>query len=540
MAIAITNALLVAEAESRADQLEAVSLTGQHIAADLNLDELLTHSAAETARLFNVPSASVYLVGEDGAVETASHHPPGVETYPAGTVGLSWLTEHQRPLAIPDLRDANVLPDVCLRLIERGVHSVLIVPVVHKEQVTGGILLFASEGQRAFDRESQELARIVAGQLAVAVDNARLYEATAEAKRRTEALVRLSFAGIITLDAEGRVRQINPAAAEMLGAPQEQLVGQELDTVLGIRLWDEVGGPLAEAGHTRRETAPMERSLPAHDGQRERDVLIGLARLPDGYLISMADITQLKELDRLKTELVANVSHELRSPLTAIKAYAELLLEGLDQQDDALRRQFLTVIDAEADRLSQCIGNLLDLARIEAEGYQLRPERFRLRSLIEDTVEAVAVRAATRSIHIQIEGPAEETWLVADRHILFSMLKNLVDNAAKFGPENSRVIVRSSRESDGLFISVQDSGPGIATEQLPHIFEKFYRVQSATHSGIEGSGLGLVIARQAAQAHGGDISVRSEVGQGTTFTVRLPASLIDDSIGQGHTARTAA
>ncbi len=540
VAIAVANAILVAEAEDRADQLEDVSLTGQQIASELNLQELLKRSAAEVARLFTVPAASVYLLDNEGQMEEAAHYPSGAEVFPAGTAELRWLLSRRRPLAIPDLRDADVMPDVCLKLIERGVHSVLIVPIAKPDQVIGGMLLYAREGHRAFDREAQELAGIVAGQLAVAVDNARLYEATAEAKHRTEAVVQLSFAGIITTDTDGRVVEANPAAAEILAAPEEELVGQRLDDVLGIPLWQEADGPMAEVKRTGRELHPLERTLPGRRSQAERDVMLGLAPLPDGYLISMADITRLKELDRLKTELVANVSHDLRSPLTAIKAYAELLLEGLDDKEETLRLQFLSVIDAEADRLSQCISNLLDLSRIQAEGYQLRPERFQLRSLVDDAVETVSLRFARHNITIVREGPEQETWLIADRAILHSMLKNLIDNAAKFSPDGSRVIVRSRRTAEGVAVDVQDFGPGIAEDQLEQIFEKFYRVSTSTRTGVEGSGLGLVIARQAAEAHGGDITVVSEPGEGSTFTVHLPKSVVDDSVGQRLAAPTAA
>jgi two-component system phosphate regulon sensor histidine kinase PhoR len=318
------------------------------------------------------------------------------------------------------------------------------------------------------------------------------------------------------------------------------LVGRPLDEVLGIPLWAEAEGPMAELRRTGRQIDPLERTLPGSTGLRDRDVLLGLAPLPDGYVISMADITRLKELDRLKTELVANVSHELRSPLTAIKAYAELLMEGLDDRDEDLRRQFLGVIDAEADRLSQCISNLLDLARIQAEGYELRPERFELTQMISDTVDVVGLRFSRHGIGITTEGPTDDIWMIGDRPILFSMLKNLVDNAAKFSGQGEEVLVKTTRGADGVHIAVHDSGPGIPDDQLHSIFERFYRVKSTSSSGIEGFGLGLVIARQAAQAHGGDITVRSRMGVGSTFTVHLPLSMVDDPVSIKQASPTTA
>jgi signal transduction histidine kinase len=138
----------------------------------------------------------------------------------------------------------------------------------------------------------------------------------------------------------------------------------------------------------------------------------------------------------------------------------------------------------------------------------------------------VAVRAAARGIEIDVRYPPEPLTIEADRPILFSMLKNLVDNAAKFSPDGAVVRVHAERSADGLSITVTDLGPGIPPDKQDRIFEKFYRVQSAGQPGVEGSGLGLVIARQAARAHGGDISVASRPGAGSTFTVRLPAALV--------------
>jgi two-component system phosphate regulon sensor histidine kinase PhoR len=257
---------------------------------------------------------------------------------------------------------------------------------------------------------------------------------------------------------------------------------------------------------------------------------MGVAPVPDGYLVSMADITRLKELDRLKTELVANVSHELRSPLASIKAYTELLLDGL-VPDEATERRFLAIIDGQAERLSQCIGNLLDLARVEAEGYVVSRERFSLRSFAREAVEAVSLRAQSKEIELDVSVPEGDVLVNGDRPILFSSLKNLLDNAVKYSGPGTRVSVSFNVSDEGLTVIVDDEGAGIPDDELERIFEKFYRVSAAQGARPEGSGLGLVIAREAARVHGGDVTVASRVGEGSSFSLFLPAYMIERSSG---------
>jgi signal transduction histidine kinase len=223
---------------------------------------------------------------------------------------------------------------------------------------------------------------------------------------------------------------------------------------------------------------------------------------------------------------VANVSHDLRSPLTAIRAYAELLQEGIGAGDMELERHFLSIIEGQVDRLGQTITNLLDLSRLEAEGYRDQRQEFVLDDLITEVVEAARPRASTRSVRLDVHGPAEKLVLTADRPILVTMLANLVDNAIKYSPDGSRVVVRAKRGGPHIILAVRDFGIGIPDEERPRLFQKFSRLPSASRLGVDGTGLGLVIAREAARAHGGDIRVRSASGRGSTFTVVLPASLL--------------
>jgi PAS domain S-box-containing protein len=518
-AVAIANALLVADAERRADLLERVSRAGQRIASHLAEVDVLAVSSVELTNVFDIAHATVVAFDAAGRIAHEAHAPPA----PLCPVqDLTWLRSLEHTLVLEDLRGTEILPDVRLRLLERGVHSVLAAPIASDGVTLGAMLLYATGGRGQFTREARELAGILAGQTAVALRHARLYQATVAARQHGEAILQSSFTAIITADPALRVRETNAAAAELLGQSGERLRGRHLPEVLGAEAWAIVAPALEAAQRTGVAAPPVEAAVPSVTRAGPREVLLGVAPLPEGCVVSMADITRLKDLDRLKSELVASVSHDLKAPLATIRAYTELLLEGLDGEDPALRQTFLRYVDAEVERLNGYITNMLDLERIEAQAFQLRTERLWLHELVQDAVSSVRPRSAARDIAVDVTPPPGPVAILADRHMLRAAVVNILDNAVKFSPEGGRVLVRAAQDASGVQIAIQDFGPGIPAEVLPHVFDKFFR--ASAH--VEGTGLGLVIARRAAQAHGGDVTVVSATGQGSTFTISLPPSVV--------------
>ncbi|MDI7275998.1 MAG: HAMP domain-containing sensor histidine kinase, partial [Anaerolineae bacterium] len=184
--------------------------------------------------------------------------------------------------------------------------------------------------------------------------------------------------------------------------------------------------------------------------------------------------------------------------------------------------QLLGIIDQETDRLSQLIGDLLDLSRLEAGRFEVRKSALRVNDLIAETLEALEVQRRGRNVTIHAEVPGELPELVADREMVSIIFKNLLANAIKFSHEGGEVTATVVPLKEHLLFQVSDHGIGIPEDAMPHLFQKFFRVQSASGSRVEGTGLGLVLAKQAVEAHGGTIEVQSKLGVGTTFTVRLP------------------
>jgi two-component system phosphate regulon sensor histidine kinase PhoR len=235
------------------------------------------------------------------------------------------------------------------------------------------------------------------------------------------------------------------------------------------------------------------------------------------------DITQLERLERVRQEFLSNVSHELRTPLTAILAFVETLEDGA-LEDEENNRRFLSVIRKNATRMHNLIDDILELSAIEAGNVQVVPANVRLHSLSADVLTALASRAEAQGVTINNEIPFE-TAVYADARRLEQMLTNLVDNAIKFNHTGGHVTI-SLKNGDGARdrILVADTGDGISAEHIERIFERFYRVDRARSREMGGTGLGLAIVKHLARAHGGEVSVQSKVGEGSTFIIELPRS----------------
>ncbi|TEU17525.1 MAG: PAS domain S-box protein [Anaerolineales bacterium] len=397
--------------------------------------------------------------------------------------------------------------------------SELFVPLVIRQRLAGLLVLGPKQDNQPYSLADEVILSTLANQTAVALDNARLYEESIEEKRRTETIVQEVFAGIMMVDPQMRIVALNPRAEAITGYASQEVLGKRLPEVFSSELWSEES-LLYEAVATGERMGPAEATLVGKDGVR--DILLGVTPLREGYLLSFADITRLKEVTRLKSDIVADVSHEFRAPLASIKAYTEVLLDNLEGDDKALRRDSLLVIDQETDRLTELINDLLDLSRLEARRFEEQRESLFIGEVIDDVIALLEIQARERNIAIHLDVPADLPSILADRRLMTTLVKNLVSNAIKFSHEAGRVDVMAREEDNNLVLNVVDRGIGISSWDLPHIFEKFYRVQSAREAGIRGTGLGLALAKDAAEVHGGTIEVESELGAGSRCTVTLP------------------
>ncbi|MFZ0749668.1 MAG: ATP-binding protein [Pyrinomonadaceae bacterium] len=231
------------------------------------------------------------------------------------------------------------------------------------------------------------------------------------------------------------------------------------------------------------------------------------------------DVTRLDRLEVVRQEFLANVSHELRTPLTSILASAETLETGAVENAEN-RRRFLSIIQKNATRMERLIHDLLELGEIEGGSVSVNPETVQLKSLVDDVMSSLAMAATERTVTLRNLAPTNAQ-VTADPHRLVQMLTNLIDNAIKFNREGGTVTVEHERNGTDR-ISVTDTGEGISPQHLDRLFERFYRVDRARSRDLGGTGLGLAIVKHLAKAHGGEVSVTSNIGEGTQFTIELP------------------
>jgi two-component system phosphate regulon sensor histidine kinase PhoR len=338
---------------------------------------------------------------------------------------------------------------------------------------------------------------------------------TLEAERRQlEAVLTNTAEGVLLVeggDAE-RVLLANHAARSAFGIGDDA-IGNSLRQVVH----DEILIDVFQRAKSSAETAHAE--VPLAD---ERTLNVNVTPIPDvGWVAVMQDITYLKELDQMKSEFVSTVSHDLRSPLTSVKGFADLLpvVGPLNEQ----QTYFLHKIRSGADTVTAMIGDLLDLGRIEAE-VRMDMEPCDMGAIVEQALESQAGHAELRKQTINVDiSPGLPPVLINPLRISQSV-SNLISNAVKYTPEGGHITVVVETEDGQVVVKIADDGIGISQEDLPHVFDKFYRVDSPETEDIIGSGLGLSIVKTIVEKHRGRIWVESELGQGTTFAIVLPAA----------------
>lgn len=327
---------------------------------------------------------------------------------------------------------------------------------------------------------------------------------------------------VFAVDAEACLVSMNTAASHLFGVDPERSTGRHLtEVVRNTELLEFVKGALASSKPQRGEIAVYRET--EHIFQAHGAVLRSAGDTPIGAVVVLNDITNLRRLERVRRDFVANVSHEIRTPVTSIKGYVETLLDGAyEDKDDLLR--FLEIILRQSDRLNMIIEDLLTLARLEQESEEpaIPLEEGSVLNVLGASVQACEARSAAKGIHVDLECAAELRARL-NPPLLEQAVVNLIDNAVKYSEPGSEVHVRAARSNGALAIEVADNGAGIEAAHLPRLFERFYRVDKARSRRLGGTGLGLAIVKHIAQAHGGGVTVKSRPGQGSVFTISLPA-----------------
>jgi two-component system phosphate regulon sensor histidine kinase PhoR len=348
----------------------------------------------------------------------------------------------------------------------------------------------------------------------------RVTDVTAD-RNRLSTVFTCMVEGVIDVDMDQNVLHINEAAAKLLQVNEKESIGKPLWQEVRNR---EILNALDQAISTQSVIKAQMRL------NRESDQLvvdIYAASLsnddgePIGAVLVLHDITELKNLERIRTDFVANASHELKTPITAIRGLTETILED-DKVDRQTMVQFIGRVHAQSLRLSQLVGDLMTISRLESSHNQEDFARINFADLARQAVRAGQVVAEDKGQDLDAELPETEVMVMGDRQNLSQLLDNLIDNAIKYTTDSGTITVRVFQEDGFAVLQVSDTGIGISPQFQQRVFERFYRVDKARSQSLGGTGLGLSIVKNIAEKHGGSISVKSQLGMGSTFTIRLP------------------
>ncbi|MEW5831145.1 MAG: ATP-binding protein [Chloroflexota bacterium] len=496
--------------EERVDALERLLKLGRDVTSLLELSQVLQNVVSDAVTLTRAEEGCLLLLSEDGrelhnrAGRIFERVPSGWESLPVEGSMAGRVVESGAPLV---LNESN------LKHVDTAffVKALVYVPLRLQAGVIGVLGVFNSQRNQAFTEQHTRLLSVLADYAAIAIENARLYTVSETERQKFAAVFANIDSGVVLLDGRSRILYVNQSVRQAFKLGDQDLEGQFL--------LDAIQHPDVNSlyEHVRQNTLKYH-EINLDDGQTlnaQYTLIPGV-----GSAITMQDITHLKELDRLKNDFVHTVSHDLRSPLTAVLGYTELL-ERVGPLNDQ-QRDFVKHIQSGVINITSLVNDLLDLSRIEA-GFDVRKEDVQLEEIVKQSLENLRGMSASKRIHLTASLPDQAPLLRGSRIRLRQMVDNLASNAIKYTPEGGQVSVRLSAEEGLVILQVVDNGPGIPKSEQPHIFDKFYRASNVP-SGTPGTGLGLAIVKSIVENHQGRIWVSSTLGEGSTFTVVLPSA----------------
>lgn len=492
----------------RVDELESLSRLGKSITSELELDHVLSA----------VVEAAVELTGaEEGSL--LLHDPKTDQLYMRAS--KNFQDEFVRTFRLPTqdtlagtvlkTRQPMVIDETSPKKIKTSylVHSLIYVPLLLNEKAIGVLGVDNRNNSLPFLHHDLQLLTTLAEYAVIALQNAHLFDTTQAERNKLETVLRRIQDGVVVIDKAKNVLILNQAAESSLGVAAEAALGKPIEEIL----------PQAEVRallDTHTGSLSNRTEYTAADG---RVFSAQYNRIPEvGAALTFHDITSLRKLDRMKNDFVSTVSHDLRSPLTAILGYAELVERAGPVNE--LQGEFIRRVQSSVVNISHLVDDLVNLGRIQT-GLDLGNERFDLEKTLQSAVELFLPSLTLQEIHLSIDLPEALPLYYGSPVQIRRMFDNILDNCIKYSSPGGTVQVKGQVEQNQVILQFIDAGIGIAPKDLPYVFDKFYRGSNIT-SEMTGTGLGLSIVKSVVEGHGGRVWIDSTVGEGTTLTVVLP------------------
>ncbi len=534
-----------AEAEARLQsRLQAIAGIGRLVNSSLDQNQLLVEILRWAESEIDAEGSSLLLMEPDGEhlrFEVALGERADMLkdiTLRVGEGIAGTVASTCEPIIAQDVQtDARWSPDVAYA-IDHDTRSILCVPMMLRDRVVG-VMEVINKRDGSFTEHDVQLMQVIGAQSALFLENARLYSALSdkvdvaneELRRandrleyevaRITTLVDEMADGVIATDEADRIVIFNNAAERMFGVPEERAMGRQAVTVFDHPgLTDLFSMPLSPHGGSYETEIVLDEA----EGQVVR-AHIALIDQPGqravGKCAVFTDISHLKELDRMKMDLISFVSHELKNPIASLQGSCDMLHDRIDLSDERTAR-LLDIASHQSRRMQYLVQDFLDLSRIEAgQALELNwSEITDPEALVRGAMALCRGVGPEHHLDVEVAGGTPGFW--ADRDKLEAVLINLIENAVKYSPDGGDVTVRVRPEDGGIVIEVADQGVGIRPEDLPRLFRSFQRIHDTSYGRVSGTGVGLYICRHIMEAHGGTIDVESTWGEGSTFRLHLP------------------
>ncbi len=502
-------------------ELRALQDFAHQLSTSLHLDDIVRLIVQRARDLFNAPHAALFLSDE---------------------MGEGWRVAYAAPTPLPQIHP----PSSLLRQLNTGTpqgvpsgdpfHEVLQeawgegeflgVPLVARGRLIALVLLHHPPHGPIFDERQQQLAESFAFLAATAIENARLYENVVEQRQELEAVLQGIGDAVIVTDRHLNVLMVNPVAVRTfrwphapVGSPLAQVIQNEELITLIREVTTQKGDVL-----TRDVTFTYPGEKP-HTYQAVASPIRSPGEVPRGAVTVLRDITAQKELERMKSNFISVISHELKTPLHSIKGFVEIIRMGKAGPITELQADFLTTVKEQTQVLQRMIDDLLVFSRLEAGELKMHVEDISLAAIADRVVQKLAPIAEEKGIHLENRLPEDFPDIEGDYMRMEQVFTNLVENALKFTPQGGKIIIDGEDKGEKVRVWVADTGIGIPESEQERIFDRFYQVDTSERRAYRGAGLGLTICKYIVERHHGRIWVHSTPGQGSTFYVELPKRL---------------
>jgi signal transduction histidine kinase len=515
-AVGIQDAMSIEEAKERANQLQVLADIGREMTSNLNLEVALENTMRHTQQVLQCEACILFLMDEE--TETLILKASGGRHMRVRDVSIrleegiaGWVARNQRPLIVNDVRTNPLYQSAIDSQTGLLTSSVLCVPLLRRDEILG-VIEAINHPRGVFTGVDQQMLSSVASWAAIALDNANLFQSVAAERSRLETTLVETADSVVLTDNTGRIILVNQAAGQAFRI-NAKLASNRLASEIFV------DHPLGEILMAKDIELPtnLEVTTPT-----DRILYTTVSEVRDvGRVAVMQDITALKQIDRLRSQLLGTAAHDLKNPLNAIRLGADLLNDAplSDQQ-----RKALYMMQRATDSMTNLITGLLETIRVESSA-NLIVEPCDINELIESTIADLRPLSDAGNHTIIYEPPDEPLVIKGDLNRLKSVINNLLSNAIKFTRTDGRIEINLQWDEERILIEVTDNGPGIPEDELPRIFEHLFRgrvtVQDPDNP-IDGTGLGLALSKTVIEQHGGRIWVASEEGAGSTFSFTLP------------------